>query len=326
MEFKAIDGLVPRVHPHAAAVSRIAFDARFQQWLAGAFGQPQLKVQRRLLPDESTLLEVEAGEGRLHLALDAQQWPALDMALALRSESDACAVATSLLAPWLHPLADALSAPRVVRRRRNVDTRRADTCAQVTTPAGSLGLLRMDDSLHEHLRHGVSSMPVDPLHTLGSLKLRACLVLLRRELPREVLAGLAAGDIVLLDGTQPFPTFTLIFGKGIAMQAHAHYDPHADQATLADGPAMTHHGDGAAAEGFNDLQLPVSFEVDTARISLAELASMRPGYVIELERPLKSAVIRLVCQGQTVGQGSLVAVGEQLGIRIARMGADTGAQ
>jgi type III secretion protein Q len=66
--------------------------------------------------------------------------------------------------------------------------------------------------------------------------------------------------------------------------------------------------------------VPVSFEVDTARVSLAELASMRPGYVIELDQPVSSAPVRLVCHGQTVGHGQLVAIGEQMGVRILSMG------
>ena len=76
------------------------------------------------------------------------------------------------------------------------------------------------------------------------------------------------------------------------------------------------NGDASIAE----LQLPVAFEVDTARITLNELASIQPGYVIELDRPLASAAVRLVCHGQTIGHGQLVAVGDQLGIRIVRMG------
>ena len=68
------------------------------------------------------------------------------------------------------------------------------------------------------------------------------------------------------------------------------------------------------------LELPIAFEIDTARVSLAELAGIRPGYVIELDTALSEATVRMVCHGQTIGQGQLIAVGEQLGVRIIRMG------
>lgn len=67
------------------------------------------------------------------------------------------------------------------------------------------------------------------------------------------------------------------------------------------------------------LELPVAFELDTARVSLAELASMQPGYAVELAVPLAQAQVRLVCQGRTLGQGQLIAIGDQLGVRITRL-------
>jgi type III secretion protein Q len=94
----------------------------------------------------------------------------------------------------------------------------------------------------------------------------------------------------------------------------------------ADHPQMTDDDAAAAAETdqataptLDELQLPISFELDTARISLAALAGMRPGYAVELDVPLREATVRLVCHGQTLGQGQLVAIGGQLGVRITRM-------
>jgi type III secretion protein Q len=92
----------------------------------------------------------------------------------------------------------------------------------------------------------------------------------------------------------------------------------------ADHPHMTEDAvaaetETAAAPTLDELQLPIVFELDTARISLAALADMRPGYAVELDVPLREATVRLVCHGQTLGQGQLVAIGDQLGVRITRM-------
>ncbi|WP_233836500.1 type III secretion system cytoplasmic ring protein SctQ [Paraburkholderia sp. ZP32-5] len=68
-----------------------------------------------------------------------------------------------------------------------------------------------------------------------------------------------------------------------------------------------------------ELELPLQFEIDTVAMPLAQLAALRPGYVIELRTPVKDARIRLVAHGQTIGHGELVSLGEHLGIRILQM-------
>jgi type III secretion protein Q len=68
-----------------------------------------------------------------------------------------------------------------------------------------------------------------------------------------------------------------------------------------------------------ELELPVQFEIDTVALPLAQLASLGPGYIVELPVAAADAQLRLVAHGQTIGYGELVTVGEHLGIRITRM-------
>jgi type III secretion protein Q len=75
----------------------------------------------------------------------------------------------------------------------------------------------------------------------------------------------------------------------------------------------------AGAAPIGELELPVQFEIDTVALPLAQVSALRPGYVIELQAPVRDARIRLVTHGQTIGYGELVALGEHLGIRILRM-------
>ncbi|MCA8002730.1 type III secretion system cytoplasmic ring protein SctQ [Burkholderia metallica] len=67
------------------------------------------------------------------------------------------------------------------------------------------------------------------------------------------------------------------------------------------------------------LDLPVQFEIDNVAIELAQLAALRPGYVIELSAPVIDTPVRLVTHGQSIGHGEIVRVGEHLGVRITRM-------
>ena len=72
--------------------------------------------------------------------------------------------------------------------------------------------------------------------------------------------------------------------------------------------------------GVNELEIPINFEIETATLTVSDLASIKPGYVLELPVPARASTVRLVAYGQVVGHGELVTVGEQLGVRITQMG------
>ncbi|KVN02783.1 type III secretion system cytoplasmic ring protein SctQ [Burkholderia stagnalis] len=96
----------------------------------------------------------------------------------------------------------------------------------------------------------------------------------------------------------------------------------------ADSQADTPDADtpGAAPEraSLGDIDLPVHVEIDTLSLSIAELAALRPGYVLELPLAARDVPVRLVAYGQAIGGGRLVAVGAHLGVRIDRMAGDDG--
>ena len=73
-------------------------------------------------------------------------------------------------------------------------------------------------------------------------------------------------------------------------------------------------------------QVPVGLTFDLGRleIGLAELESVQPGYVFQLDQPLESTAVRVRANGLTIAKGELVVVGEQLGIRLTEfMGSDS---
>jgi type III secretion protein Q len=318
--------MLPCVPPELARVSRVAFDRRLPRWLQGLLGGVPVTVSSRALPSRSMLLELEAGSGRLSVALDSRDWLALDMALDLPDEGDACAVCTLLLAPLLELLDRVLPAPRVVHRRLEAAV---GMYPFIATPQAGALLLALDAATQVPLRRALAQVPAGVCIGLPGLRLQPRLRLLRRRFPLTALAAMAPGDIVLLDTTPGTThTFRLINGKGMTMQTDASYDPGSGEFVATAIPALEQESEerGHQALPLDALQVPVSFEVDTARISLAELASMGPGYVIELEQPLDTATVRLSCHGQTVGRGQLVAVGAQLGVRILDMAMATGAE
>jgi flagellar motor switch/type III secretory pathway protein FliN len=58
------------------------------------------------------------------------------------------------------------------------------------------------------------------------------------------------------------------------------------------------------------------FEVGSLRVPLSHLSTVRPGYVFDLGRPIEQHVVRLMVDEVEVGQGTLVAIGDVIGVRL----------
>ena len=68
--------------------------------------------------------------------------------------------------------------------------------------------------------------------------------------------------------------------------------------------------------GIRPLPVRVSFEVGALDLRVGELAELQPGYVFALPAHLEGANVVLRANGEAVGQGELVAVGDTLGVRL----------
>jgi len=318
---------LPRIAGNAVRLSRLAFDARFEPWLRALLQLPDLTVTPIQGFDDSDLaLQLQTPQGCAEFGFQGKDWPAMAMALALPPPHDGCEVAELLLGPLLERLAARLGGGRL---RRIATSTPAPDALVLRTPWGRVALRSIDRGLAQQLAAELSAQRV-PGRLLPALGLRGRIRIAERHWPWSALRSLQPGDVVLLepragDG-RPDATWpaTVFFGVGTPMQASTELDPQASSVTL-NAPPIPSRGnagapDAAPLDALDDLQLPVSFEIDTARISLGELASMKAGTVIELDAPLLQSSVRLVCHGQTVAHGQLVATGEQLGVRITRMG------
>lgn len=78
------------------------------------------------------------------------------------------------------------------------------------------------------------------------------------------------------------------------------------------------HPDAAQAplSRLDQLEVTLRFEVGDVAVPLAELRAVAPGYVFELPQPLKQSEVRIVANGNRIGTGTLIAVGNRLGVRI----------
>nr|WP_175865841.1 type III secretion system cytoplasmic ring protein SctQ [Burkholderia cepacia] len=146
---------------------------------------------------------------------------------------------------------------------------------------------------------------------------------LLRTMPAHIETALSRGDAFLARAAWGTPGLTRLC-TGVEIEG--------SRLVIIEDPVMTdelQHADDEhppLADDFHDepvdigeLDLPVQFELDSVALPLAQLSSLRPGYVIELESRVSDARVRLVAHGQTIGHGELIAVADRLGVRILRM-------
>ena len=162
-----------------------------------------------------------------------------------------------------------------------------------------------------------------------------------RRLALRLLRSLEVGDVVLLDGrgtgpSHPRPGMALVgslTGRGAAGRVCSFGgheititgDRWMNTETLLPSTPSAHDAPSSAAEPgtgpdpLADIEIDLHFELQVLSTPLAELAAMRPGYVIELPMPAAEATVSLVAGGQVCGRAQLVSVGDRLGARILEL-------
>ena len=78
------------------------------------------------------------------------------------------------------------------------------------------------------------------------------------------------------------------------------------------GPAGLHDSD------LDDLPVRLVFELGRVELSLGELQRLAPGALVPLNRPLDEP-LDIMANGRRLGRGTLVQIGESLGVRIVSL-------
>lgn len=123
-------------------------------------------------------------------------------------------------------------------------------------------------------------------------------------IPRESLTRLAVRDVITVDGG-----LALRIGEGTIGLSAA---PGAVEAKLATGYVA------------RDMALPdqahveLTVQLGTLRLTLRQLAELAPGAIVQLGRPL-AGPFEVRAAGQLIGQGELVDVDGELGVRIVSL-------
>ncbi|MBN3837605.1 type III secretion system cytoplasmic ring protein SctQ [Burkholderia sp. Ac-20344] len=187
----------------------------------------------------------------------------------------------------------------------------------------------------------------------ASLRVPGSLVLGVKALSVDTLQSLRGGDILLrvfdpsLDAawlhgagaradTAPHPAAFATWGSAGLAHGRAAVAVQTRTITLLKEPVMTETTvldtpeaaldapDAERTVEVGELELPVQFVADTVALTIDEVSSLAPGYVIELPTAIADLTLKLVAHGQVIGHGELVGVGEHVGIRILRMAHEHG--
>jgi type III secretion system YscQ/HrcQ family protein len=74
-----------------------------------------------------------------------------------------------------------------------------------------------------------------------------------------------------------------------------------------------------AAPTLPPLTVDIAFEIGARRLPLAELTRIAPGYIFDLGAQADGEIVDLVANGQRIGRGHLVLLGEALGVRVSQV-------
>lgn len=179
----------------------------------------------------------------------------------------------------------------------------------------------------------VEGEPPPPLGRWRDLPASVSLRLTPPPLREDEWAALRPGDVVVAGRRGQPPRFEAhACGRlwplapstqGWRVEGPVRHQSHLSQETTTmsehDTPAAKDAGANDAADadaGARPLPVQVAFEIAQLEMRVGELSALQPGYVFALPARLEGANVTIRANGEAVGQGELVAVGDTLGVRL----------
>lgn len=331
-----------------AALMRLVSAPQILNWMEQIF---QVNVKRSfptVADGEMLIVIFRCPGGTLKLGFPSEILPALRLAVTADTVSDipfATLVAARLLAPILERFSQA--AKRVGDRRWHAmgvaSIQGADMSIGIAvgTPTPVFAawevmlashiptrvvLLSADAGCVSALQDMVDLLPARERPGVQSWRIRTKLRIATRSWSSFLLNSLETGDVLLIDQVA---VANVMDGTLFCGSTTGH---HWACAVRINGEKITMKGELKEQDGILDvdsdpaaptiagnvaaLDVPVHFELDSAAMSLAQLASLRTGYVINLSVPVEQSEIRLIACGQQIGRGKLVVIGDCLGVQI----------
>lgn len=334
-----------RVSNQNAAALRLLRDPRLVEWLGKIYRGQFRAAQKPLSGSAVIVVALSCPGGLISIGFPADLLPTLVMAIeadVAGAPAVALLVASRLLGPLLdsfgkaineegdpHWLAIGISAVRLL----NLDAIKPALVPlatwDVTLPQqlhSSVGLLSIDAACAGAVQDTLDMMAVRQYKFTDSWRVATMLRFATRSWTAELLETLELGDVILCKDPATLDIVEADLFCGALAGAHQKIRVKINQKKVTVMSDMQEEdgredNDGESlrpplSTSVAELEVPVHFELDSTALSIAQLASLRPGYVIELAIPVQQAEIRLVACGQIVGRGKLVVIGDCLGVQL----------
>ena len=330
------------IDPDRAALLRLACDPRLSHWLGMAFDADVRSAPTQRSAAVQLIVQLACPGGHMSIAFPAMLLPALAFAVeanAPRVTPIATLVAARLMAPIIARFAAAarklgdqrwqsLAVTAVETRDSQFGGPQHAVASFDLSMAGRfqarIGVLSIDPACTSDLQDMISTLPVFHYPATRAWRVAGRLRLASRAWSVTLLDSLEAGDVLLCKGAAELQAFNAQLSYGAPGGMHWRGQVRITQQKVTIMSDMQEHDgatEGAAslpllASGVAELEVPVHFEIESAALSIAQLSSLRPGYVIELAIPVAEAQIQVVSCGQLLGRGKLVVIGDCLGVQI----------
>lgn len=351
-EARPLRGRIPAL-PVAHAGALRSFFSRQHSWLLNDNGLLQFLPGRPAEADQTFELDAEGVRMGLRLQAtavavgDGLHWSDFQgrsriLAWSLAHEphlmrlSEALGVALAPLLDAAAPEAEAADPPMWLEFL--IDDEHPDDPDAGRRPPPTQGSLRLPASWLERLltraEPPFEGQAPDPLGHWARLPASVSLLLPVPPLSPQEWAGLNPGDVIVVGRSIRPPAFqaracgrlwpVVPASGGWRVEGAAQHIPRMQEAepmTENDSRTPDEAGNPQPAAPDPDAaarELPVelSFEVGRTEMALGEIARLQPGYVFQIPSQLEGANVTVRANGQPVGQGELVSVGDTLGVRL----------
>jgi type III secretion protein Q len=179
------------------------------------------------------------------------------------------------------------------------------------------GYLMLDPACQETLATLLGGAAFDPQPEWLGIHVPIWLEAGSVSFPLRDLAGISLSDVALLDEAAPITLAGENLKVVVANRLWFSAKVERNQATARSplrplvNDRMPHS---KPSDPIDELPIRLSFTVGETGLSLAELRQIQPGHVIALDHPADQAV-RIRANGQIIGTGELMQVGDQVGVR-----------
>jgi len=334
-----------RTSSQNAAALRLVRDPRLLVWLNEIYHARFWAEKKPLSGSAVIVVALNCPGGMISIGVPADLLPALLMAI----EADvtgvaaiAPLVASRILAPIFNDLGRAMEEKGDPRwqaigvsavRLLNLDAIRPPLIPIATWSIAlaqrlhtTVGLLSIDVACTASLQNIVDTLPTRHYAFMNSWCVATMLRLATRSWTAALLESLEVGDVLLCQEDAGVDKLKAELFCGALAGTHKKGFVKVTQRKITLMSQMLEQDGRNNFEGESlapslstsvaELEVPVHFELDSTALTLAQLASLQPGYVIELAIPVQHAEIRLVACGQIIGRGKLVVIGDCLGIQL----------